>query len=113
MQEIKRFTLLDNGRIIENISIDSNDDFEFYNKHTKKTTDNILDLVEVGDMVTDGRQTFIINIIYTFEKIHVTRFYSKEFETPYEPLEHSLNKDEVVTFWKLQPNGDYKRYEVR
>lgn len=63
-----------------------------------KTSDNVLDFVEVGDLVeTDGD---IMNVqgIYV-NKISLCR--------------DIVDKTEIKAIYKRQANGDYKRYEVK
>jgi len=53
-----------------------------------KTSDNILDLVEDGDLI---------------------RTTKKLFEVQFSMLDYG----KIVAIYKLQPNGDYKKYEVK
>ena len=70
----------------------------------EKSSDNILDLVEVGDLVATERD--------------VQRIENLDFETQF-ILHHNrnynivMNKENVIEIYKKQPNGDYKRYEVK
>lgn len=74
----------------------------------KSTSDNILDLVEVGDLVElnggDGNDNdvhMIVNVIdgdmITLDKLWVYK---------------ERDKDAIVAIYKRQTNGDYKRYEL-
>ena len=59
----------------------------------KKTSSNILDLVEVGDLVKWGS-----GLIESLNMLNLKDLYNYS--------------NMVVAFYKKQPNGDYKRYEV-
>ena len=65
-----------------------------------KTSDNILDLVEVGDLVK-GTQ-----YIWVGEVMDIN-------DTEIETFMHLHWKSEITDIYKKQPNGDYKRYEVQ
>ena len=78
-----------------------------------KTSNNILDFVEVGDLIqcqykkqsSDGKQWIETPIYYVYG-ITNTHFNLPVFSI--------LKSDEHITaIYKLQPNGDYKRYEVK
>ena len=68
-----------------------------------KTSDNILDLVEVGDMVQDKYD----NILKVASVMHDTNG-DKVFYCIFD----TWQEDEITTIYKLQSNGDYKKYEV-
>jgi len=65
-----------------------------------KTSDNILDLVEIGDLVVGQ------SYIYVSE---VTEINNKEIGV----FNYLFWKSEITAFWKKQSNGDYKKYEVK
>ena len=66
-----------------------------------KTSDNILDLVEAGDLVKGDTACIFVS--------EVTGIYDEEIQTLY----HLYWKKEIDTIYKKQPNGDYKKYEVQ
>ena len=78
-----------------------------------KTSDNILGLVEVGDLVectyhhelSEGGE-WIEKPLYYIKGISETHFHLPVF---------SLEKTHkyITAIYKRQPNGDYKRYEVK
>ena len=66
----------------------------------KKTSDNLLDLVEVGDLVAHrfwGETESIIQEVFRIEDI----------------LNPIVNSGETKAIYKRQQNGDFKRYEVK
>lgn len=86
-----------------------------------KTSDNILDLVEVGDLV---------EILYTgndkYYKLEVIRYDENTLETTHMTMAtksfkgFTYSKDNLnlklpfcIAIYKKQPNGDYKKYEVK
>ena len=74
-----------------------------------KTSDNILDLVEVGDLVE-----YELSTTSTYATKIDKVVPCKRIEDKYFNLQNSLVPyDKVVAIYKLQPNGDYKRYEVK
>ena len=75
-----------------------------YKNEPYKTSDNILDLFEVGDMVQDNCD----NVLKVTSVMHDTNG-DKVFYCILDTWE----EDEVTAIYKRQPNGDYKRYEVK
>jgi hypothetical protein len=69
-----------------------------------KNSDNILDLVEVGDLVEDK-----YNNILKVESVFIDSDGDKEYYCIFD----TWQEDEITAIYKLQPNGDYKRYEVK
>lgn len=67
-----------------------------------KTSDNILDLVEVGDLVGCGR------LIYTITDIDKWGNLTLNFEDIIES-----GNTAIMAIYKRQTNGDYRRYEVK
>ena len=79
----------------------------------KKTSDNILDLVEVGDLlgvlpIKNGmldlngiKEEIVMVTILKTSKINT--IFSNRGDIP---------KNEILAIYKRQSNGDYKRYEV-
>lgn len=67
----------------------------------KSSTDNILDLVEVGDLVElKGNDMF-----------YVTSINGDYFMENKDGL--NRGSSHIIAIYKHQPNGDYKRYEVK
>ena len=68
-----------------------------------KTSDNILDLVEVGDLVG--------YIFWGEEYEHI----EKKIDTQHIEYELKYNdiRYKITSIYKRQPNGDYKRYEAK
>lgn len=67
-----------------------------------KTSDNILDLVEVGDLI----RTLYDGTLLEVGAIENGIFYQKKYSL-------KTYFDDVKEVYKRQPNGDYKRYEVK
>jgi len=107
--ELKRYVLVRNtevyGKSIVDTVIDTH--LHVYENDVIKTSDNILDLVEVGDLVElDGKSKrndvhMIVSVIdgdmITYDDLFIYK---------------NKNYDDVTAIYKKQPNGDYKRYEV-
>ena len=86
---------------ITNTNVLNDDDYDFLSKNVVRTSDNILDLVEVGDMLFRN-DAFCYHIIVT--DISGDTFYGEH---------ESIWRGNTIThLWKRQSNGDYKRYEV-
>ena len=68
----------------------------------KISSDNILDLVEVGDLVEEKNGFALMRV----ELIQDDTFYSCT------SMEYYITKTDVQNIYKKQPNGDYKKYEV-
>jgi hypothetical protein len=118
--EIKKYVLLDDKRIDE-IYGKTKFGYEYVDSKTEsgivitrtlledrivKTSNNILDLVEVGDLVEAS--TLNIYNIYQFEKYDGLKVYAKYLNNGYGVL-----SSKITSIYKKQPNGDYKRYEVK
>ncbi len=120
--ELKRYVLLENDTIVE---FYENEMFGFsyienkidgivftrsaFMKDVKKTSDNILDLVEVGDLVEINEMSgiYYVDSIIIDEGLRVftcDQKYGYWFD---------FNETEVKAIYKRQTNGDYKRYEVK
>lgn len=86
-------------------TIEVGEDYPIENETIKgfitKTSDNILDLVEVGDLVEEYDNTLIKvkEIIIVNGEIEFTNF------------DYPIFDYEVNAIYKKQPNGDFKRYE--
>jgi hypothetical protein len=103
--ELKRYVMLNN-----NVIYDMTNDYDVkkyemvknasaLRYQLKKTSDNILDLVEVGDLVSDGTFPMYVGDKDDNDFIDYTeRVYMSICDVKY--------------IYKLQPNGDYKKYEV-
>jgi hypothetical protein len=82
------------------------DDFKYFHK----TSDNILDLVEVGDLVEMDNEWEILQVLRlskTDNPICIVRTSSntEEYEL------NNYRKGFIVAIYKRQLNGDYKKYE--
>lgn len=114
--ELKKYVLV-NKRIIDTQSIEFKDsDYYIYNDKLMlfrlngndvdmtdkidKTSNNILDLVEVGDLIVD-----IVSPKY------VLLVNSNSFDVV--GSYNAIEKKHIKVIYKRQPNGDYKRYEVQ
>ena len=120
--EFKRYVLLKDNNIVE---FYENDKFGFsyvekeqdgiiftrsaLTRDVKLTSDNILDLLENKDLVElkggDGNDNdvhMIVNVIdgnmITLDKLWIYK---------------ERDRDTIAAIYKRQPNGDYKRYEVK
>lgn len=72
-----------------------------------KTSDNILELVEVGDWMELKNDTRMVHI-------HNQRLLDDFLSKVQEPEEDEFKiKDNIVAIYKRQRNGDYKYYEVK
>lgn len=115
--ELKRYVLLENKEIIDTskeIYYFRGEDVLYRDRPSAvmvtvcmgkaiKTSDNILDLVEVGDLVEDNCNNILKVELVTIEKNGEHQFYCI-FDT--------WEYDEITSIYKRQPNGDYKRYLV-
>jgi len=73
----------------------------------KSTSDNILDLVEVGDLVgyRFWGDSFLGEDCERIDKMHDEQNIENE-------IKHNGNGFVIIAIYKRQSNGDYKRYEV-
>ena len=107
--ELKRYVLLENNTILSNYEELQNGNVirflgfaerkEAFLKSVKKTSDNILDLVEpckLWDLNGDLYEYTIDDFVFIEKVYDDTDFSTKE----------------VLAIYKRQTNGDYKRYEV-
>lgn len=69
--------------------------------NVKKTSDNILDLVEPGDMLLRNDDCYYYIVV---TDIDTDTFYGDNAEI--------WRGNRITYIWKCQENGDYKRYEV-
>jgi|GEM_PF-3193023 len=127
--KLERYVLLDNEIIYDQESIKEdeliyriikrieNGDTENLCRKFVKSSNNILDLVEVGDLVectyhkeaTTGEkwvETPIHSIITISDK------YFKRYINHLHGLSIEKTHKFITAIYKKQPNGDYKRYEV-
>lgn len=117
--ELKRYVLTELHGIIDTTKVydDETNDYKIDNEEllvrhhstttvftsfgkVKKTSDNLLDLVEVGDLVAHrfwGETESIIQEVFRIEDI----------------LNPIVNSGETKAIYKRQQNGDFKRYEVK
>ncbi len=100
--ELKRYVLLGNNWIY-----DMNDPKDVWiktsNRTIKKTSNNILDLVEVGDLVAHrfwGKTESIIKEMRC------------ETDINWHVKQDVVVSGEITSIYKRQANGDYKRYIV-
>lgn len=125
--ELKRYVLLKNGKIKKGSELFFGGYYEheiiLHYKNTRyfagnfvKTSDNILDLVEVGDLVEIESSVYLHRVYeqiykglnnqvlpYIYMNVHIESQY---------PLK-DVNREVIKAIYKRQPNGDYKRYEVK
>jgi len=73
----------------------------------KKTSDNILDFVEVGDLVEDtyGITAKVVDFGLSGD--------GGEDERIFKCCYVDILYEDVKAIYKRQPNGDYKKYEVK
>lgn len=76
---------------------------KYFMGYLKETSDNILDLVELGDLVETPKD------IQRVEIIEEDRYVLQHTRTHW----IVISKINVIAIYKKQPNGDYKRYEVK
>ena len=69
----------------------------------KKTSDNILDLVEVGDLVEHNEYEDELRKVVSNGLERTLYLMGSEY----------MFYENIVAIYKRQPNGDYKRYEVK
>lgn len=105
---VKKYTLLHDNTIKTN-------DESIYINEVKKTSDNILDLVEVGDLVEIKDSPYLHRVyeqIYKGLNNQVLSFIYMTIHTTGQYLLSEVNKDVIISIYKRQSNGDYKRYEI-
>ena len=97
---LKRYVLLNDDTIIDQVTQPKE---LIYFHEVKKTSDNILDLVEVGDMVANTYDilVYVLGIIIIDGKVW-----------SFDCLHELLGAGDITAIYKRQPNGDYKRYCV-
>lgn len=100
---VKNYTLLHDNTI-------KTSDESIYINEVKKTSDNILDLVEVGDLVEINNMSgiYYVDSIITDEDCLRVFICDQKYGYWFE-----FNETEVKAIYKRQTNGDYKRYEVK
>jgi len=121
--ELKRYVLTELHGIIDTTKVydDETNDYKIDNEEllvrhhstttvftsfgkVKKTSDNILDLVEVGDLVSHrfwGETESIIKEIRC------------ETDINWHVKQEVVLSGEITAIYKRQQNGDFKRYEVK
>ena len=134
MSELKRFVLLEDNHIYDTKklayypSIDGvnpryqlpydypHPDLTYtINDKVKKTSDNILDLVEVGDLVEIKDSVYLHRVyeqIYKGLNNQILPFIYMTIHTTSQYLLSDVNKEAITAIYKPQSNGDYKRYSV-
>ncbi len=127
--ELKRYALLNDNRVVE---IYKKEKFgysyvdEVINdivctrsiliSDVKKTSDNILDLVEVGDLVEIKDSPYLHRVyeqIYKGLNNQVLSFIYMTIHSTGQYLLSEVNKDVIISIYKRQSNGDYKKHEVK
>jgi hypothetical protein len=102
--ELKRYVLLNKNVIYDTKDFDDVKKFSMVKNSShldyqvKATSDNVLDLVEVGDLVESR------NMILRVSQIRGKQFESEHF---------GISDFQVISIYKRKPNGDYKKYEVK
>lgn len=126
--EIKRFVLLNDYNLI----LDSKNEEELRVIHYKdgdvlkvvvdnwyyplekldyKTSDNILDLIEVGDLIEKDNDWEILKVMrFNIDGNMVCLIHTSSNIEEYEINEY--RKKFITAIYKHQSNGDYKRYEI-
>ena len=112
--EIKKYVLLDNNNILEISSPNNlnNDDLEYFKKHMRKTSDNIFELLRMGDFVEYYRRSMKFD-----------RYFVDTIQPPILIDDNNVKYGNVIigldkeynlktSVYKKQSNGDYKKYEV-
>ena len=94
-----------------------------------KTSDNILDLVESMDligckvnnpfinnqiiyMVIDN-PIFLADLVFFLVNGDKVWFRDSQYDDEEKYADIKRNRIEIISIYKLQPNGDYKKYEVK
>lgn len=108
--KLKRFVLLNSNMIydlvverdVEKFNMVKNSNALHY--QVKQTSDNILDLVEVGDLAEP-----------VYPVIKYPHYIKGVTELGNYLVGHkeAFKQNEIIAIYKRQPNGDYKKYEVK
>lgn len=88
----------------------------FKESDVKKTSDNIFDLVDVGDLIEIKDSPYLHRVyeqIYKGLNNQVLSFIYMTIHTTGQYLLSEVNKDVIISIYKRQTNGDYKKYEVK
>jgi hypothetical protein len=127
--ELKRYVLTNGNEIIEDnvkgcyvnkhgyaVYGPLGDLFDLHDesKKVKRTSDNILDLVEVGDMVEIGNRFQPCGVM-DITDIDGSRKPIEDWWLCGKFYRNIIKNDNqrITAIYKRQPNGDYKRYEVK
>lgn len=101
---VKKYTLLHDNTIKTNNE-------SIYINEVKKTSDNIFDLVDVGDLVEKDNDWEILKVMrFNMDKNMVCLIHTSSNIEEYEINEY--RKKFITAIYKRQTNGDYKRYEI-
>jgi hypothetical protein len=118
--------MFDNNKIIDTVLDDyivTNNQLYAYHfgsaepvvANIKKTSYNILDLVEVGDLVEIKDSVYLHRVyeqIYKGLNNQTLSFIYMTIHTTSQYLLSDVNKEVITAIYKRQSNGDYKRYEI-
>lgn len=121
--ELKRYVLTTDGYIYKKKQVKQHKDtntthivsFGIVSYHLiniKKTSDNILDLVEVGDLVEKDNDWEILKVMRISKNGNAvcsvrTSSNNEEYEI------NEYRKSMITSIYKRQSNGDYKRHKVK
>lgn len=120
--ELKRYVLKENGIIFDR-QIAS-----FYISDIKRTSDNILDLVDSMDLVVCkinnefiknefaymviANPLFLSDLVFFLANGDKVWFRDNQYDDDKKYADIKRNGIEIKAIYKRQTNGDYKRYEV-
>lgn len=126
--ELNRYVLMKNGKILDlrkvgfTKYITVEEMVKNYGK-VKSTSDNILDFVEMADLIEVDYLNGILDSRGNEIRVHkiylvqlVTKDISDKTHIVIDMKEDGnidVKKDYIVAIYKRQPNGDYKKYEVK
>lgn len=117
--ELKRYVLTRFNGVTE---IQSKEEYEKQIKVDKwvaermfvKTSDNILDLVEEGDLFIFDRNAGTKHIDYISKiRSQINGRLEYNLFNYIELIEDVLTFNKKIYLYKLQPNGDYKKYDIK
>jgi len=120
--ELKRYVLVNKPAVFEGSIVDTKiaKHLHIYENDVIKTSDNILDLVEVGDLVAEKvltnsqldsegfRGNQILQVITLANRENRDNLSRRFFYNG-----GAVEDVEITAIFKLTPKGDYKRYEVK
>lgn len=118
--ELRKFVLLKNNMIydlvverdIEKFNMVRNGNQNVYG--VKNTSDNIFDLVEVGDLIGYKiTPNSMLEIAGVKEEIAMVTILKTSRPNCFGTNNGDVRHAETLSIYKRQPNGDYKKYEVK